>query len=181
MIFTETKLFGAFIIGLEKRTDERGFFARAWCRDEFEAHGLQTTWVQANIGFSKKRGTLRGLHYQVAPYQEVKLMRCIRGAIYDVIIDLRPESLTYKQWLGVELTADNRRMLYIPAGFAHGYQALLDDSEAFYQVSQSYTPGAERGVRWNDSAFGITWPIKENAILSDKDKSWPNYAPEMRT
>jgi dTDP-4-dehydrorhamnose 3,5-epimerase len=175
MIFTETKLPGAFIIELEKFTDERGFFARAWCQNEFEAHGLQTTWVQANIGFSKKRGTLRGLHYQVAPYQEVKLMRCIRGAIYDVIIDLRPESPTYKQWLGVELSADNRQMLYVPAGFAHGYQALLDDSETFYQVSQAYTPGAERGVRWNDPAFGITWPITENVILSAKDKNSPDF------
>lgn len=175
MIFTETKLPGAFIIELEKRTDERGFFARAWCRDEFKDHGLQTTWVQANIGFSKKRGTLRGLHYQVAPYQEVKLMRCIRGAIYDVIIDLRPESPTYKQWLGVELTADNRRMLYVPAGFAHGYQVLLDDSETFYQVSQAYTPRAERGVRWNDPAFGITWPIIDTVILSDKDKNSPDF------
>jgi len=175
MIFTETKLPGAFIIELEKRTDERGFFARAWCRDEFEAHGLQTTWVQANIGFSKKRGTLRGLHYQVVPHQEVKLMRCIRGAIYDVIIDLRPESPTYKQWLGVELTADNRQMLYVPAGFAHGYQALLDDSETFYQVSQSYTPEAERGVRWNDPAFGITWPITDTVILSDKDNNSPDF------
>jgi dTDP-4-dehydrorhamnose 3,5-epimerase len=180
MIFTETKLPGPFIIELEKFTDERGFFARAWCQDEFKAEGLQTTWAQANIGFSKKRGTLRGLHYQVAPYQEVKLMRCIRGAIYDVIVDLRPESPTYKQWLGVELSADNRQMLYIPAGFAHGYQALLDGSETFYQVSQAYTPGAEQGVRWDDPAFGIDWPIRENVILSDKDKSWPDYAPETR-
>ncbi|MCP4713364.1 MAG: dTDP-4-dehydrorhamnose 3,5-epimerase [Planctomycetes bacterium] len=174
MIFTETKLPGAFIIEIEKREDERGFFARAWCKNEFEAHGLNSDWVQANLGFSRTKGTLRGLHYQVAPYEEAKLMRCIRGAIYDVIIDLRPESPTYKQWLGVELSADNHKMLYIPAGFAHGYQALVDNTETFYQVSQFYTPGAEQGVRYNDSAFNINWPL-EVQVISDKDKNCPDY------
>jgi len=174
MIFTETKLPGAFIIELEKRGDDRGFFARAWCKQEFEDHGLHSNWVQANLASTKKYGTLRGLHYQVAPYQETKLMRCIRGAIYDVIVDLRPESATYKQWLGVELTADNRKMLYIPEGFAHGYQALVDDAETFYFASQFYTPGSEQGVRYNDPAFGIEWPL-EIRVISDKDKSWSDY------
>jgi len=174
MIFTETELKDAFIIDIEKREDERGFFARAWCQMELEAHGLSSHWVQANLAFSKRKGTLRGLHYQIVPYEEAKLMRCIRGAIYDVIIDLRPESPTYKQWLGVELTADNHRMLYVPEGFAHGYQSLVDDTEAFYPVSQFHTPGSERGVRWDDPAFAIEWPVTKNLILSDKDKSWPD-------
>ena len=177
MIFTETKLKGAFIIDIERREDERGFFARAWCQKEFEAHGLNTRWVQANLAFSKKKGTLRGLHFQVGPYEEIKLMRCIRGAIYDVILDLRSESPTYMQWLGVELTADNHKMLYVPEGFAHGYQSLADNTEGFYPVSQFYTPGSERGVRWNDPAFGIEWPMIKNMILSEKDKSWPDFTP----
>jgi len=177
MIFEKTALAGAFIIEIEKREDERGFFARAWCQEEFEAHGLNTRWVQANLAFSKKKGTLRGLHFQVGPYEEIKLMRCIRGAIYDVILDLRSESPTYMQWLGVELTADNHKMLYVPEGFAHGYQSLADNTEVFYPVSQFYTPGSERGVRWNDPAFGIEWPVTQNAILSEKDKSWPDFAP----
>ncbi len=174
MIFTETKLPGVFIIELERREDERGFFARAWCKKEFEAHGLNSNWVQANLAFTKRRGTLRGLHYQVAPDAEAKLVRCIRGAMYDVIVDLRPESPTYKQWLGVELSADNRKMLYIPENFAHGYQILMDNTEAFYQVSQFYAPESEQGVRYNDPAFNIEWPL-EVEIISDKDKSWPDY------
>jgi len=177
MIFTETKLKGAFIVEIEKREDERGFFARAWCEREFETHGLSARWVQANIAFSKQKGTLRGLHYQVAPYAEVKLMRCVRGAMYDVIVDLRPESSTYLQWLGVELTSDNHRALYIPAGFAHGYQTLVDDTETFYPVSQFYTPGFERGVRWDDPAFGIEWPEVDERTISAKDRSWPDYSP----
>jgi dTDP-4-dehydrorhamnose 3,5-epimerase len=175
MIFEKTALAGAFIIEIEKREDERGFFARAWCQEEFEAHGLNSQWVQANLAFSQKKGTLRGLHYQIAPYQEAKLMRCIRGAIYDVILDLRSESPTYMQWLGVELTADNHKMLYVPEGFAHGYQSLVDDTEVFYPVSQFYTSRAEQGVRWNDPAFAIEWPLTKNPILSNKDKSWPDY------
>jgi dTDP-4-dehydrorhamnose 3,5-epimerase len=176
MIFTETRLKGAFIIELEAHADQRGFFARAWCEREFREHGLSARWVQANIAFSREKGTLRGLHYQIAPYQEAKLMRCIRGAMYDVIIDLRPGSPTYEQWLGVELSADNRVVLYIPEGFAHGYQTLVDDTEVFYPVSQFYTPGAERGVRWDDPAFAVRWPLTENLILSDKDKGWPDYS-----
>ena len=180
MIFTETKLPGAYLIDIEKRGDQRGFFARAWCRKEFEAHGLTPHVVQANISLSKWKGTLRGMHYQVAPYAEAKSVRCIRGAIYDVIIDLRPDSPTYMQWLGVELTAENYRMLYVPEGFAHGFQTLVDNTEVTYLVSQFYTPEAEGGARYDDPAFGIEWPL-EVQIISDKDKSWPNYSPETGT
>jgi dTDP-4-dehydrorhamnose 3,5-epimerase len=175
MIFTETKLKGAFIVEIEKIGDARGFFARAWCEKELAAHDLHVHWVQANIAFSKQKGTLRGLHYQIAPYEEAKLMRCIRGAIYDVIVDLRPESPTYLQWLGVELTADNHKALYVPEGCAHGYQTLMDDTETFYPVSQFYAPGFERGVRWNDPAFGIQWLETDERMISAKDRSWPDY------
>lgn len=174
MIFTETKLKGAYIVDLEKREDERGFFARGWCQNEFEAHGLAPRVVQANISYNKKRGTLRGMHYQIAPYEETKLVRCTRGALYDVIVDLRPTSPSYKQWFGVELTADNYKMLYVPEGFAHGFITLQDETEATYQVSQFYTPGSERGLRYNDPAFGIEWPA-EVQVISEKDKSWPDY------
>lgn len=174
MIFTETKLKGAYIVDLEKREDERGFFARGWCQNEFEAHGLTPRVAQVNISSNKKRGTLRGMHYQIAPYEETKLVRCTRGALYDVIVDLRPASPTYRQWFGVELTADNYKMLYVPEGFAHGFITLQDETEATYQVSQFYTPGSERGLRYNDPAFGIEWPA-EVQVISEKDKSWPDY------
>jgi dTDP-4-dehydrorhamnose 3,5-epimerase len=175
MIFSPTKLQDAIIVDLQKHEDSRGFFARAWCANEFQEQGLSLEWVQANLAYSALKGTLRGMHYQAAPYGEAKLMRCIRGAIYDVIVDLRPGSPTYMQWLGVELTADNRRALYVPKGFAHGYQTLVDDTEVFYPVSQFYTPGSERGVRWNDPAFSIEWPLTDGLILSEKDKNWPDY------
>lgn len=178
MIFTETSLSGAFIVDLDPREDERGFFARAWCRDEFAAQGLAIDLAQANLSFSRKRGTIRGLHYQVAPHGEAKSIRCIRGAIYDVAVDLRPESPTYEQWVGVELTSENRRMLYIPQGCAHGYQTLEDDSEALYHVSEAYAPEAERGVRWNDPAFGIAWPETAGALVSPKDAAWPDFGPQ---
>jgi dTDP-4-dehydrorhamnose 3,5-epimerase len=174
LIFTETKLKGAFIIELELREDERGFFARSWCRQEFEAHGLDIRLSQCNISFNKRKGTLRGMHYQIAPHAEAKLVRCTRGAIYDVIIDLRPESSTFKQWISVELSAENHRMLYIPEGFAHGYQTLEDNTEIFYQVSESYHPESERGVRWDDPVFGIEWPLSEK-ILSAKDQSYAKF------
>jgi dTDP-4-dehydrorhamnose 3,5-epimerase len=177
MIFTETKLRGAFVIDIERRDDERGFFARAWCQEEFAARGLSTHLVQANISFSQRAGTLRGLHYQVKPHEEVKLVRCTRGAVYDVIVDLRPESSTYLQWVSVELTADNRTMLYVPEGLVHGYQTLTDKAEVLYQVSQVYSPESERGVRWDDPAVGIEWPRIDPRIISAKDKSWPNYLP----
>jgi len=174
MTFTETPLRGAWLIDLEPRTDDRGFFARAFCQNELEAHGLETTIAQANLSFNHKKGTLSGMHYQVPPHAEVKMVRCFEGAIYDVIIDLRPQSPTHLQWFGVELSADNRRMLYVPEGFAHGYQALTDLSEVFYLVTEFYAPGAEKGIRWNDSLFGITWPISSPA-LSHKDAAHPDY------
>jgi dTDP-4-dehydrorhamnose 3,5-epimerase len=174
MTFTETELKGAFFIELEKKVDERGFFARTWCQKEFEAHRLVRQMVQANVSFNKKKGTLRGMHYQIAPYEEAKLLRCTKGAIYDVIIDLRPDSPTYKQWIGEELKSGNYKMLYIPENFAHGLITLEDNTEVTYQVSQFYSPGSERGVRYNDPTFGIKWPI-EVLIISDKDKNWPDY------
>ena len=178
MIFTETELRGAYSIELEKREDERGFFARTWCQDEFEAQGLVARIVQANLSFNKKQGTLRGMHYQVAPHAETKLVRCTRGAIYDVIIDLRPDSPSYRQWVGVELTADNYRMLFVPEGFAHGFQMLTDNTDVMYQVSAFYTPGAERGLRYNDPAFGIRWPL-EVQVISPKDQHWPDFTPSQ--
>ena len=176
MIFTETELPGAYVVDLERREDERGFFARTWCSDEFAAQGLDARLTQCNVSYNARRGTLRGMHMQLAPHAEVKLVRCTRGAIYDVIIDLRPDSPTFTRWTGVELTEENRTMLYVPEGFAHGYQALTDGSEIFYQVSEPYAPAAERGVRWDDPAFAIEWPEPGNAILSEKDRAWPDFA-----
>jgi dTDP-4-dehydrorhamnose 3,5-epimerase len=174
MIFAKTKLEGAYIIELEKKYDMRGFFARVWCQNEFTVQGLIARLVQINISFNKNQGTLRGMHYQVTPFAESKLVRCTRGGIYDVIIDLRPPSSTYKQWIGVELTADNYKMLYVPEGFAHGFQTLEDHTEVTYQVSQFYAPQAERGVRYDDPAFGIVWPL-DVQVISDKDSHWPDY------
>lgn len=171
MKFTETKLKGAFIIDLELRNDDRGGFARTFCAKEFEDHGLKPTVAQCNLSFNYKAGTLRGMHYQVAPACETKLVRCTKGAIYDVIIDMRPGSPTYKQHIGVELTAENRRALYVPELFAHGYQALTADAEVVYQVGEFYTPGYERGLRYNDPAFGIGWPIPVT-VISEKDAAW---------
>ncbi len=171
MKFIETKLRGAYIIDLERQEDERGFFARTFCQKEFEAHGLNPTFVQCSISYNKHTGTLRGMHYQVAPMAESKLVRCTRGAIYDVIIDLRPDSSTYCQWVAVELGGDNYRMLYIPEFLAHGFQTLEDDTEVFYQMSQFYEPEYAQGVRWDDPAFGIEWPIS-NPTLSEKDISF---------
>jgi len=169
MIFTETKLKGAYVIDIEPREDERGFFARSWCADEFEKHGLSTHLVQCNISFNKKRGTLRGMHYQTEPYPEAKLVRCTTGALYDVIIDLRSDSQTFKQWLGVKLTAGNHRALFVPFGFAHGFQTLVDDTEAFYQMSEFFHPECARSVGWDDPSFGIKWPVS-NVIVSEKDQ-----------
>ncbi len=180
MIFKESGLEGAFIVEIEPIRDNRGFFARAWCQEEFESRGLISCFVQNNITFSPKTGTLRGLHYQIPPHGEAKLVRCTQGAIYDVIIDLQPESRTYLQWLGVELTADNRKMIYMPGGFAHGYQILVDRTEVFYQVGQFYAPEYERGIRWDDPAFAIDWPIAPPLILSEKDTRWPDFSPPNR-
>jgi len=177
MIFKQAKLKDAYIIQLEKHDDERGFFAQAWCRKEFESHGLNPHVVQANIALSRKSGTLRGLHYQLPPYEEAKLVRCIRGAIYDVMIDLRKDSSTFKQWVGQELTSEDYQMLYIPEGFAHGYFTLVDNTEVFYQVSKFYAPNYESGVRWDDPAFDIKWPAANDLIVTDKDKNWPDFQP----
>ncbi len=174
MIFIETALKGAFIIEPEKLEDERGFFARTWCQQEFATHGLNPRLVQCNISFNRRKGTLRGVHYQAKPYEEAKLVRCTRGAIYDVIIDLRLDSPTFKHWVAVKLTADNRQMLYVPEGYAHGFQTLEDCTEVLYQMSEFYTLAYSRGVRWNDPTFGIQWPLAER-IISERDQSYPNF------
>jgi dTDP-4-dehydrorhamnose 3,5-epimerase len=174
MIFIETQLKGAFIIKPERLEDERGFFARTWCQREFEAHGLNSRLVQCNISFNKKAGTLRGMHYQAAPYEEAKLVRCTQGAIYDAIIDLRPESPTFKQYTAIVLTAQNRKMLYVPEGFAHGFLTLEDHTEVFYQMSEFYAPEYARGIRWNDPAFNIQWPA-DVQIISDRDQNLPDF------
>lgn len=176
MIFIETKLKGAFIIEPERLEDERGFFARTFCQKEFEERGLNPKVAQCNISFNKQKGTLRGLHYQVAPYEEAKLVHCTKGAIYDVIVDMRPCSLTFKQWLAVDLTAENGRILYIPEGFAHGFQTLEADTEVFYQMSEFYHPQYARGVRWNDPVFRIEWRI-ETPIISTKDQQHSDFNP----
>jgi dTDP-4-dehydrorhamnose 3,5-epimerase len=172
--FTETKLKGAYLIGIEKLEDHRGFNARAVCQREFTAHGLISQFVQANILFNRKKGTLRGFHYQISPRAETKLFRCIRGAVFDVILDLRPDSASYKQWFGAELTAENYQMLYVPANFAQGFITLADETELFYQVSDFYSPGHEKGIRYDDPAFGVSWPVSVE-VISEKDKNWPNY------
>jgi dTDP-4-dehydrorhamnose 3,5-epimerase len=172
MIFTETKLKGAFIVDLEPRGDDRGFFARAFCQKEFEAHGLKPLIAQANISFNYRKGTLRGLHFQFPPAAETKFVRCSRGAIVDVIVDVRPESPTFLQHVAVELTAENRRGLYVPERFAHGYQVLEDNTETTYQVGQFYTPAAESGLRFSDPRLGIDWPLPATD-MSDKDRAWP--------
>ena len=171
MKFTETKLKGAYAVELEPIADERGFFARAWCQNEFAKHGLDSRLVQANISFNKSIHTLRGMHYQSEPHAEAKLVRCTRGALYDVIVDLRPASATFKQWVAVELSAENRTMLYIPEGFAHGFQTLAENTEVFYQMSEFFHPECARGVRWDDPAFKIVWP-DGNRVISEKDRSY---------
>jgi dTDP-4-dehydrorhamnose 3,5-epimerase len=176
MIFNETRIRNAFIIEIEKRADERGYFARAFCQKEMEAHGLNTVICQANIALSRQPGTLRGMHYQAAPYQEAKLVRCIAGAAFDAIIDLRPDSPSYKRWLGVELSSEKQNMIYVPEGCAHGYLTLAENTEIYYQVSQFYAPAAERGIRWNDPAFAIEWPVGADLIISEKDQNWPNWS-----
>ena len=175
MTFRETVLKGAFTIDLDRVEDERGFFARSWCVKEFEANGLDTRLVQCNVSFNKVRGTLRGMHYQVAPAAEVKVVRCTQGAIHDVIADLRPDSPTYKQTFSVLLSAENRRMLYIPKHFAHGFLTLTDDAEVFYQMSEYYVPECARGFRWDDATFAISWPDQVR-IISSKDRNYSDFA-----
>jgi dTDP-4-dehydrorhamnose 3,5-epimerase len=172
MLFTETSLPGAYVIDLDRREDERGFFARAWCRREFETHGLDAELVQCNLSSNPRAGTLRGMHYQVPPDAETKLVRCVRGAIFDAIVDVRVDSSTFGEWLGVELSAENGRMLYVPEGFAHGFETLVDGTDVYYQVSAYYAPGAEQGLRWDDPAVAIEWPLPPT-IISRKDASWP--------
>lgn len=174
MIFTETCLKGAFIIDLERLEDERGFFARSWCDREFANNRIDTKWVQANISFNRKKGTLRGMHYQAFPFEENRLVRCTRGTIYDVIVDFRQGSDTFKKWFAVELSADNRRMIYIPRGLAHGFLTLENNSEVFYLMSEFYTPGYGRGFRWDDPVFEIQWPGKV-IVISEQDKNYQNY------
>lgn len=175
MIFTEARLKGAYVIEPEKRCDDRGFFARSWCEKEFADRNLNPRTVQCNISFNTKRGTLRGMHYQVAPSAEAKLVRCTQGAIYDVIVDLRPNSPTFKQSVAETLTAGNYKMLYVPEGLAHGFLTLEDNSEIFYQMSEFYSPRHSRGVRWNDPAFGIEWPIRD-PIMADRDRNYPDFS-----
>ena len=174
MIFKETPLKGAFVIELKQISDDRGFFARSFCMNEFEAHGLKPRVAQCNLSYNHKAGTMRGMHYQLPPAAETKLVRCTRGAIYDAIIDLRPDSPTYLQSFGIELSEDNRKALYVPELFAHGYQALTDGAEVTYQVSEFYTPGQERGLRYDDPAFDIAWPL-EVTVISDKDAAWEPF------
>ncbi|MGZ4336031.1 MAG: dTDP-4-dehydrorhamnose 3,5-epimerase [Gaiellaceae bacterium] len=172
MRFVETSIAGAFVVEIEPIEDERGSFARTFSRDEFEAHGLSTDIAQCSISFNKRRGTLRGMHFQREPYGECKLVRCIRGSIFDVIVDLRPESATYRHWFGTELTPVNGRMLYIPSGLAHGFQTLEDATEVAYQISQVYVPSHARGVRFDDPAFAIEWPLSVTAV-SERDRDFP--------
>jgi dTDP-4-dehydrorhamnose 3,5-epimerase len=175
MKFGATTLSGVMLIDLEKRGDDRGYFARTFCAEEFARHGLVTTFVQVNHSHSARRGTLRGLHFQRAPHGEDKLIRVVRGAIHDVVLDLRPSSPSYGRAEGFHLSAENGRMVYVPAGCAHGFQTLEDDTDAIYQVSHPYTPAAEGGVRWNDPAFAIDWPLPV-AVITEKDASWPDVA-----
>jgi dTDP-4-dehydrorhamnose 3,5-epimerase len=177
MLFTETPLPGVWIIDIDRREDDRGWFARSFCQDEYRAHGLNPQIAQCNISLNRKKGTLRGMHYQAAPYAEAKTVRCTRGAIYDVALDLRPDSPTFLRWFGLELTGESCRMLYILEGLAHGFQSLTDDSEVLYEMSEFYHPEASRGVRWDDPAFGITWPLPD-PILSDRDRAYPDWKVE---
>ena len=174
MVITETELKGAFVIELKPFEDLRGFFARAWSDREFEAAGLNARFVESNISFNEKKGTLRGMHYQLPPYDQTKLVRCTRGSIYDVIIDLRPDSPTFKQWVAKELSAENHLMLYVPGEFAHGYQTLEDSTEVSYQTTAYYAPEHGRGVRWNDPAFKISWPI-DNLVMIERDREYPDF------
>lgn len=174
MIFLETKLPGVFEIHIEAKPDERGFFARTWCQQEFEAQGLNGRMVQSSLSFNSRKGTLRGMHYQVAPYEEAKLIRCTRGAIYDVVVDLRPQSRTFKDWIAAVLTAEKRNMVYVPRGCAHGFLTLEDSSEVNYQMSEFWNAESARGVRWDDPVFRIEWPAKVE-VISERDRTYPDF------
>ena len=177
MIFAETPLRDAFLINIERLEDERGFFARCWCRREFAEHGLHSSPVQCSTSFTKAKGTLRGMHYQIKPCQETKLVRCTKGSIYDVIVDIRPDSPTYKGWFGTVLSADNRVSVYAPEGFAHGFLTLENDVEVFYQISEYYSAEHSRGFRWNDPSFAIQWPI-DISLMSQRDRTYPDFSPQ---
>jgi dTDP-4-dehydrorhamnose 3,5-epimerase len=174
VIFTALRLPGAYAIEPEPAADDRGFFARLWCAKEFSDRGLRTDFMQSSISSNRRRGTLRGLHYQLPPHAEAKLVRCIRGAAFDCVVDLRPESPTYLQWHAIELTAENGRAVYIPEGIAHGFQTLADNTELLYEITAPFAPESARGLRWNDTALSIKWPLDE-PILSSRDRSYPNY------
>jgi len=174
MIFTETKLKGSYIIELEKIEDDRGFFSRSFCEREFDEKSINSKYVQGNISFNNRSGTLRGMHYQSKPYEEVKLVSCTKGKIYDVIVDLRPESETFRQWISVELTDENRKIIYIPKSFAHGFITLVDNAEVMYRMSEFFVEGYGNGVRWDDPAFAIQWPLKIE-VISDRDRNYPDF------
>ena len=174
MKFLSKKLAGVFEVRLEPRADHRGFFARTWCGDEFARNGLTAKIAQSSVSFNKQKGTLRGMHYQAAPYEEAKLVRCTSGSIYDVAVDLRPDSATYKEWIGVVLSAAERNMLYVPEGCAHGFLTLENESEVFYEISEFYQEGSGRGVRWDDPAFGIVWP-EAVQVISERDRTYPDF------
>lgn len=175
MIFKETKLKGIYVIEVERFEDERGFFASSFSQREFAERGLRSAFVESNISYNQRRGTLRGLHYQAAPFGQAKLVRCTRGAIFDVAVDLRADSSTFREWVGVELTAENCLLMYLPGDVAHGFQTLVDDSEVFYQVSEVYRPEANRGWRWDDPAFGIEWPLTSECVINARDAAYPDF------
>ncbi|HWF90742.1 MAG TPA: dTDP-4-dehydrorhamnose 3,5-epimerase [Terriglobales bacterium] len=174
MIFQETKLAGVFEIQIEAKADERGFFARTWCQQEFEDHGLNPRLAQCSVSFNTKKGTLRGMHHQAAPFPETKVVRCTQGALYDVVLDLRAQSPTFKQWIGVTLDAEKRNMVYVPEGCAHGFITLEAETEIFYQISEFFKPELSRGVRWNDPAFKIEWPAPVE-LISERDRTYPDF------
>jgi dTDP-4-dehydrorhamnose 3,5-epimerase len=178
MIFTETNLKGAFVIQIQRLEDERGFFARTFCQNEFREHGLNTNLSQCNISHNRKRGTLRGMHFQAAPYAEAKLVQCMHGSIHDVIVDLRVNSPTYLSHIGVDISADEHNLFYVPEGFAHGFITLEDDTDIFYQMSEFYTPSSARGFRWNDLVFDIRWPLQPS-IVSERDANYPDFSPDL--
>lgn len=176
MKFSKTEINDVYIINIDIKNDERGYFVRTYCKKEFAKRDISMNMKQANMAYNKNKYTLRGLHYQKAPYSEKKLIRCVRGCLWDVIIDLRPESSTFRQWMGLELRDDIPVMLYVPDGCAHGYQTITDDTEVLYMVSEFYSPEFERGIRFNDPAFNISWKSTDNIVISDKDKNWPDFS-----
>jgi dTDP-4-dehydrorhamnose 3,5-epimerase len=181
MKFNPARIEGVMMIEPDLLQDDRGFFARIWCREEFEKQGLKIEWQQVSISYNRKKGTLRGMHFQNAPFSEVKLVHCVTGSIYDVVLDLRKDSPTYRQWMSVELNRENRKMILIPPGCAHGFQTLTDHAEVYYHISPLHVAEASSGVRWNDTAFGIRWPFACERIVSDRDQNWPDFDDKGRS